>query len=338
MLKRYVRDLLVNPVLVPAVRMLRAPTTILVAHRFELEPTGADVVTRQSLRSMLAHVRRAQYTVLTLRGLVDMLNEGMAPPRNAIVFTVDDGYADFAEIAVPVFAEFDCPVTVFITTGPVDRSTWFWWDRLTCAFENTTSQSLTITIDGDEQRYAWRHRLEAQAEAQRLADRLKLLSNAERLDEVDRVSGLLGVDTSGTPPDAYAALTWEAIRSLSSTGLVDVGPHTVTHPILSRLTPEQVHFEIHESCRRLREMYPAMIPIFAYPNGKEGDYSESVIRVIRETGCIAAVTTEQEHVMRPTNPSSRFLLPRLAMPARLDAFTQVVSGVESLKSRLRRAL
>ena len=45
------------------------------------------------------------------------------------------------------------------------------------------------------------------------------------------------------------------------------------------------------------------------------------------------------HVTRPADAlDGRYLFPRLAMPTRLDAFRQVVSGVESMKSNLRRYL
>lgn len=33
-----------------------------------------------------------------------------------------------------MFAEFDCPFTTFLTTGFLDRTLWFWWDRIEYVF------------------------------------------------------------------------------------------------------------------------------------------------------------------------------------------------------------
>ena len=60
---------------------------------------------------------------------------GDGPPLNrAVAFTIDDGYVEQATVAAPVFAEFDCPVTTFVTSGFLDRALWFWWDQIEYVF------------------------------------------------------------------------------------------------------------------------------------------------------------------------------------------------------------
>jgi peptidoglycan/xylan/chitin deacetylase (PgdA/CDA1 family) len=338
MLKRLVRDLLVNPIVAPAVRMVRSPSTILLMHRFEERDGSADAISTATLRKMLGWLRRRRMPLVSLQSIIADLARGAKPAPNSVAFTVDDGYADFSEVAVPVFQEFDCPVTLFVTTGPVDRTTWFWWDRLTHAFVSSRSRSLTVSPGGEETRFSWSNSRDAAVQAQALADRLKLVSNGERLRVIEEACAALGVNTSGEPPDAYAAMRWSDVHRLASTGIVHVGPHTVTHPILSRITPDELHHEINESYRRMKEMYPSTIPVFAYPNGRESDYTPPVIQAVRAAGFSSAVTTEQQHVGRYRGRDDAFLIPRLSSPATIDAFTQMVSGLEPIKTDIYRAL
>jgi len=76
-----------------------------------------------ALREMLKYLRRQRFDLVSLATLIERANAGQ-PLRGAIAFTIDDGYRDHATIGARVFAEFDCPVTTFITTGTLPRTEW----------------------------------------------------------------------------------------------------------------------------------------------------------------------------------------------------------------------
>ena len=78
----------------------------------------------------------------------------------AVAFTIDDGYLDHAKVAAPIFAEFDCPVTTFVTTGFLDGQLWLWWDRIQYVFENTPRTSVTLSPSGVRLTYSWRDALQ----------------------------------------------------------------------------------------------------------------------------------------------------------------------------------
>ena len=74
---------------------------------------------------------------------------------------------------------------------------------------------------------------------------------------------------------------------------MQIGAHTVSHPILARLTDEQARTEIGDSKRFLEKLLGERITVFAYPNGKAGeDYLPQSVEVVRDLGFDAAVSTD----------------------------------------------
>src|SRR5260370_86006 len=130
--------------LAPAFRTLgRGLVSIFTLHRFtdpELDVVGHDPAV---LRDHLAYLRRHRYRLLSMTDVVELVDGGHdRRMASAVAFTVDDGYSDFARVAAPIFAEYDCPVTLFVPTGFVDGLLWLWWDRVAHVFKNTSRSSL----------------------------------------------------------------------------------------------------------------------------------------------------------------------------------------------------
>ena len=164
-LKRRILEAVMHPRLDPVFRPLRRSLggTILTLHRFEPVASDTNMMSVHALRSELEYLRKQNYALVSLASIVNGLTKHRLPPPNAVSFTVDDGYADFRDLAAPVFAAFDCPVTVFATTGPIDRTMWFWWDRIEYAFDTARVRRLDITVGGEIMSYSWKTRAEGRA-------------------------------------------------------------------------------------------------------------------------------------------------------------------------------
>ena len=85
-------------------------------------------------------------------------------------------------------------------------------------------------------------------------------------------------------------LTWDQVRRMKAHG-IDFGGHSVTHPFISRLTREQVAWEVTECKHRIEEELQAPVEHFAYPSGREEDFGKWNEQTIRSAGYRAAVTT-----------------------------------------------
>lgn len=318
-MKRAVLRSLTHPLVVRAAfPMAQGVASIFFLHRFrdrDLGNPGHDV---DLLRENLAWLRAHRCTVLPLNELLDRLESG-APINRTVAFTIDDGYADFSRVAAPVFAEFDCPVTVFLTTGLADGN-WMWWDKVTIALEA----------------------LGRAAEADNLCAALKAMPDTEMVAQIDSLVRQAGVDTSQVSPARFAPMTWDDARRLGRQG-VTFGPHTITHPILSQVDAQRSTFEITESWRRVqREVPDAAIPIFCYPNGSPVDFGAREERTVEEIGMRAAVTIGPGYVSHrdfgKDVATSRFRLARFWYADDRTSMVQIVCGLERAKMAVRAAI
>jgi peptidoglycan/xylan/chitin deacetylase (PgdA/CDA1 family) len=107
-------------------------------------------------------------------------------------------------------------------------------------------------------------------------------------------------------------MTWDQLRELQATGLIDIQPHTVNHPDDLRLmTDEDLRHEIDDSKAVMEKEMGTKVRFFAYPNGN-GD--ERVAQVLKAAGYEAAWNEERAW---DAAPADRFFLPRFA-PFRLN--------------------
>jgi peptidoglycan/xylan/chitin deacetylase (PgdA/CDA1 family) len=86
-------------------------------------------------------------------------------------------------------------------------------------------------------------------------------------------------------------MTSDQVRALHAAGM-EIGAHTVTHPILAEVTDERARHEIAVSRSRLQAIIGAPVRLFAYPNGiPRRDYYAEHAALARELGFDAAVST-----------------------------------------------
>jgi peptidoglycan/xylan/chitin deacetylase (PgdA/CDA1 family) len=223
------------------------------------------------------------FVVLTVEALVERLARGTLP-RNALAITFDDGYRDNLTHAAPILSRYGLPATVFLTTGFIGGAEVPWFDRLALAFKHTRLGSWPAPW-GEQPLGTVAERLAA---LDRAYAHFKRQPDAARRTALDRLVGDLGVgDLNGLKG---RMLSWDDVHALIGLGFA-VGAHTVSHPILSRLAPEQAWAEIVESRRAIESASGLRPRAFAYPNGGAGDYDETTVRLVREAGFTCAVTT-----------------------------------------------
>ncbi len=314
--------------------LTRDRAVIFFMHRFADPATGSRGHDVAQLRAMLGYLRRRRFSILPLAELLARLAGG-TPLYKTVAFTVDDGYDDFHRIAVPAFAEFDSPVTLFVVTGFLDGHLWMWWDRVDYVFRQSSRSSVALDLGTTSFRCTWDTPQGAATCRSNLVACLKLLPENDKLSAIGRFAESMEVSLPPDPPPAYRPLTWNEVREDARRG-VTFGPHTVTHPILSRATAEQSRWEIEESWRRLRSQTEASIPVFCYPNGDPASFSQREVDTVGSAGLEAAVVTyggyARARFFHGGGPRDRYAIPRFPYLDDPRNFVQVVAGIERLSN------
>ena len=258
---------------------------ILPLHRVndENDPFMASLPTAV-FAARMAHIAR-HYHVLTVEDLAARLQEGRAP-RNALAITFDDGYRDNLTHAAPILSRLGLPATIFLVTGLIDTPRAMWFDRLALAFKSATVRRVELP-DGRVLGLATVKERLAGLHAART--HLKQVPEEVRATSLERL-----IETLRPIPERPKRLMlgWDEVAALRGLGFT-IGAHTVTHPIMSRLTPSQVRDEVYGSKTAIEKALNAPVQAFAYPNGGPNDYNEAVTQVVREAGFTCAVTTKR---------------------------------------------
>ncbi len=258
----------------------------------ESEP---DVATFRWQMELLAKC----FNVIPLHDAVEMIGTGRLPPR-AVCITFDDGYRSVHDLALPILQEFKLPATIFVTSGFVGGGN-MWNDRIIEAVQNLPPGQLDLRDLGLGS-YSLASLGDRQQTVGRLTEASKYLPPQGRFDLVKRLEDMVGDHL-----DAGLMLTPEMVLNLDRAG-IEIGAHTISHPILTSLTDEQARLEIEGGKRELEAIIGKPVRLFAYPNGKVGkDFDERHTRMAREAGYAAAFTTSVGAV---TAAQDRFALPR----------------------------
>ncbi len=302
MMREWVRGLRAR---LPHVR--RGPT-ILLYHRIA-EP-GSDpfsLCVSPSHFSEHLEVLSRDYTPLRLRELSLRARDGSLP-ANAVAVTFDDGYRDNLAHAVPLLAWFDIPATVFIASGQVGEIRGFWWDELERIVLRPLSLPPALELDIGGHRHRWEP-TGAHASAQRARFFQELYRLLIALPEAQRVAAQDALlDWAGAAPqapDEDRALAPQEVAAMAAAARIELGAHSVSHPLMSRLPYAEQLGEARQSKRAVEALAGRAVESFAYPYG---DFSDSSVAAAREAGFQSACTCDLARVSAKTDP---LRLPRL---------------------------
>lgn len=261
---------------------------ILMYHRISTsDDPFFPAVSEKVFREQMAYVRRS-YRVLSMDELVQYWQEGQKVPARSLAVTFDDGNAPTWSVACPILKEFEIPVTIFLATSPTEENSFIWTDLLRWWFKLTCAQHCSIHVNGRNSEWLLNSVEERLCALRELSLILKNLENDQRKMVLDQLERELGVKRSDLP-DQWL-LTWDRVRSMRE-GNVKFGAHTMTHPILSRMSAEEARYEIFESKRRLEEILNEKVKHFAYPNGEMGDFNRDHEELVARAGFDSASST-----------------------------------------------
>jgi peptidoglycan/xylan/chitin deacetylase (PgdA/CDA1 family) len=266
---------------------------------------------------------------MRLSEMVDAVRRGHDLRHTAAV-TFDDGYADNLRQARPILLAAGIPATVFVATGGTDSNREFFWDELDRIFLQANRLPRQLALNDRELTYEadlngaaeysrqecdqfrnWNVTLAEDPTArQRLYRELCATVHRSTIERrrvlLDQVRQWAGIGPEGRA--THRMMTAEQLREIAHEGLIELGGHTVNHPLLASETIDVQHTEISRGRAALQGMTHQRICGFSYPFGGRRDYTEESVAAAKSGGFDFACSNFPGVVDRQTDP---FQLPRM---------------------------
>jgi peptidoglycan/xylan/chitin deacetylase (PgdA/CDA1 family) len=234
------------------------------------------------------HVRylSTHYNILRLEDAAARLRARDALPRNAVVITFDDGYADNLA-AARVLAKFGATATFYITAGCLHGGLPFWPSEIRALINAVPANRISlragdVAVDLDA----------ATAEARRAAvGRLTRVFKAHPIPVREELRAQLRRLAGDAAPGRRVMLTWDEVREMQRLGMT-IGSHTMTHPNLPNAGPADARQELVQARSRLEAELNRPVTMFSYPNGGAERYMTAEVKaIVQEAGYEAAATS-----------------------------------------------
>jgi peptidoglycan/xylan/chitin deacetylase (PgdA/CDA1 family) len=259
---------------------------ILAYHRVvpEADPFAIGVVTRAQFAAQLS-VLSSCFRVVSLDRLIEELDAG-GPAPGTVCITFDDGYRDNHDHALPLLRQYGLSATCFLSTGFIGTRRAPWHDVVLQAFKGSRRDRFDFPPAGIANE-------KMEGPAGRAAVAMRVLPWLKRHGPRERDALIADiVQACGAPPEPEERLmlNWDEVRALTAGGFT-IGAHTVNHPILSKLSAEEMEAEVAGSRDAIEAQLRIPVRHFAYPNGQPGDFDDRTIAMVRKLGFASAVTT-----------------------------------------------
>lgn len=297
-------------------RIVDRRMTILFGHCIEDDAVNGflprDMTMREeTLRRVVGWFQQRGYVIAGIAAGYDALQD--TGKGSIVALSLDDGYLDNRTRLLPILDELGASATIFLESEPLDQRDVNWTHKYHWVIRDGGVEAWTRGYMARTEDAATAQKLQAALEgpAEELAYQVKRVLKYEAIPaDRDSVCQALFEEAGGDVGDLCRKLymTWEDARALRDGG-VELGGHTVSHPILSRLDAAGAAAEIGGGREVLARELGSEVPrVFAYPFGRAWDYNKVSIQAARDAGFDLAVNT---HAGTNGPQSDRFQLKRL---------------------------
>ncbi len=241
---------------------------------------GVMAVSADQLDRQIVLLKR-QAQIIGLTEALYLLNHPAQMKRPYALLTFDDGYLDNYEVALPVLRAHGCSAVFFVVPQMVGTAALPWWDEISFLIRNSRRSRLEmppplrLTVDSGSDRES------------AIETVLRFFKSRENRDPdrfLARLREQAGVQISAQP---RRFMNWPEIRELVHYEM-EIGSHTLSHPILSRLPAEEQLHELVSSKKEIEAHTRTRTRALAYPLGSRSAFTETTRRLVLEAGYEAA--------------------------------------------------
>jgi peptidoglycan/xylan/chitin deacetylase (PgdA/CDA1 family) len=289
---------------------------VLMYHNFSAAGVrDPDALNVDGIRTQFQYLRE-HFQVVPLLELAQQLAHGEKLADSTVVLTIDDGRRNCYEFLFPLLKEFELPATFFVVSSFIRGEDWIWTDKVLWLKEQAGHPE--------------------ELDNTRLASTFQSLNRMRpeaRNQQIDAWAERAAVSIPQKAPPKYAPCSWSELQEMSDSGLLEVGSHTVSHPILSTISDEASWDELTRSRAQIEEGMGKKVACFCFPNGLPGDYREEQVRQVAEAGYACSVVAHSGFVRAD---SDRYRMPRIgvARKSSTEEFSRWLDGVMYYRKKL----
>ena len=208
------------------------------------------------------------------------------------------------------------PATVFILPDLIEENGWMWPDKFNYIEEKLRGSSNELNLKVSKQILA----------------NLKKLPVNKRDEQIRDIAQNYNIKIPLNPPLKYKLMSWDQLKDVIKTELIEIGSHTCTHPIMSHLNNEDSWYEINKSKKMISEKLNIEVSSFCYPNGKPDDYREEHKIMLEQAGYLCGIAAHFGYIEKN---SDIYALPRISDGGRdLNLFLNYLDGCDYFLTKI----
>ncbi len=223
-----------------------------------------------SVEQFEAHLKyySENYEVIPLESLISLVNEGVKPSRPTVAITFDDGYENNFSNAFPLLKQYNFPATIFVTAQAISKpGEALWYDALDICRNEIDWKSIIRPDSGIN--FSDDSANSTAANFEQFKKRIKsLTADKKQALFMQLFPGTLLADAlSKAPSEYWNLLNPEQIKELSTSGIIEIGSHGLSHTNLDLLSEEALKIELRESKILLEQACASPVISIAFPDG-----------------------------------------------------------------------
>ncbi len=247
-----------------------------------------------------------------------------------LAITLDDGYKDNLEYAVPVFRKHNVPYMLYVAPGMVEGKAKLWWEDVEASiaslsgfyldlpqgrqYFDTSTPELKLRVYEELMDYLFFEvsEIEQRAISAELSKTASWDDNRHILNEV---------------------ATWNQLKSLASDPLCSFGAHTMCHYLSTKLDEPTLKEEIAQSRDILAAETGKQVDHLAFPYGFKRAAGPREFLIAEELGFKTAVTTRHGVIYKCHN-EHQFALPRVSINGHFQSLRYLKALLSGIPTRM----
>ncbi|MEO6904083.1 MAG: polysaccharide deacetylase family protein [Bacteroidia bacterium] len=255
---------------------------VLLYHRINELETDPQLLSVSTVHfdEHVAYLRK-NYNLLTINEFENFLKNKKRFPKNSVIITFDDGYADNYLKAIPVLEKHNAQAIFYIATGTINTTNEYWWDaieRIVLLSSRSPTKS-SFELNGTKFNLT---NISSSERVKLYEDLLPKLRQMKSFEREEKIAELADIFNSTEGRITHRAMTFEELKKMGKSKSAIIGAHTHLHPSLGALSKQDQYEEIKLSKDILEKLLNKEITHFSYPFGTRADFNANSLNIMQQ--------------------------------------------------------